>query len=262
MPDKITILFFGDIVGSIGRQGVKSILPSWHKKYKPDLVIANIENLAHGSGLTVKTVADIQETGIQIYTGGNHIWRKEEPINFPNLKIATPLNHDLTLPEHRYQKIEIKGITITVINILGEGAMKDVIINNPFAAVQDLLAEIKNDLILVDMHAERTSEKRAMGFFLDGQVSAVIGTHTHVPTADAQILPNGTGYITDVGMNGAYPSVLGIDKDVIIAKFLNSSAIRHELPESGQIEINALLLEVDKITKKTTKIQHLREIIN
>jgi metallophosphoesterase (TIGR00282 family) len=263
MPDnKIKILFFGDVIGSIGRQGVKNILPIWRKKYQPDLVIANIENLAHGKGLTQKTVADIEAAGIQLYTGGNHIWRKEEPINFPNLKIATPFNDVRTIPEHRYQTINIQGANITVISVLGEGMMKDVTVTNPFVIIEELLSEIKDNLILVDMHAELTSEKKAMGFFLDGQVAAVLGTHTHVPTADAQILPSGTGYITDVGMNGAFPSVIGIDKDIIIEKFLNNSAVKHELPESGQIEINALLLEVDKKTKKTTKIQHLREIIN
>lgn len=262
MPDKIKILFFGDIVGSIGRQGVKNIFPIWEKKYKPDLVIANIENLAHGSGLTQKTVNDIETTGIQIYTGGNHTWRKEDLVNFPKLKIATPFNDARTLPEHRYQKINIKGVDISVISILGEGMMKDITITNPFTIIPEFLAELKNDLIIVDMHAELTSEKRAMGFFLDGQVTAVIGTHTHVPTADAQILSAGTGYITDVGMNGAFPSVIGIDKDVIIEKFLQNSTVKHEIPVAGQIEINALLLEVDKKTKKTTKIQHLREIIN
>jgi metallophosphoesterase (TIGR00282 family) len=262
MPDKITIIFFGDVVGSIGRRGVKSILPVWRKKYKPDLVIANIENLAHGSGLTAKTVADIETAGIQIYTGGNHTWRKEDLSNFPELKIATPINDIRTLAQHRYQEIIIKKTKIAVVNVLGEGMMKDDSIINPFLAIRDALPEISKHLILVDMHAELTSEKRAIGFFLDGQVAVVMGTHTHVPTADAQILPGGTGYITDVGMNGAFQSVLGIDKDVIIEKFLNDSPVNHEIPETSQIEINALLLEVDIKTKKTTKIKHLREIIS
>jgi metallophosphoesterase (TIGR00282 family) len=262
MPDKITILFFGDIVGSIGRQGVKNILPLWRKKYKPDLVIANIENLAHGSGLTTKTVADIQTTGIQIYTGGNHTWRKEELTNFIDLKIATPINDVRTIPEHRYQEIEIKKTKIAVVSVLGEGMMKDEAISNPFLAIRDMLPEINDRIILVDMHAELTSEKKAMGFFLDAKVTAVMGTHTHVPTADAQILPGGTGYITDVGMVGAYPSVIGIDKEVIIEKFLTDSPVNHEIPVASQIEINALLLEVDIKSKKTTKIKHLREINN
>ena len=262
MPDKITIIFFGDVVGSIGRRGVKNILPLWQKKYKPDLVIANIENLAHGSGLTTKTVADIQTTGIGVYTGGNHTWRKEDLANFVDLKIATPINDAHTITEHRWQEIEIKKTKIAVVSVLGEGMMKDETITNPFLAIRDMLPEIHDHLILVDIHAELTSEKKAMGFFLDGQVAVVMGTHTHVPTADAQILPSGTGYITDVGMVGAYPSVIGIDKEVIIEKFLTDSPINHEIPMASQIEINALLLEVDIKSKKTTKIKHLREIIS
>lgn len=263
MPDnKIKILFFGDVVGSIGRQGIKNILPAWRKKYKPDLVIANIENLAHGSGLTQKTVTDIEECGIQIYTGGNHIWRKEELTNFLDLKIATPINDVRTLPEHRYQKIEIKGASITVVNLMADSLNKDETISNPFTFMQDLLPELDGQIIVVDIHAEFTSEKRGIGFLLDGKATAVIGTHTHVPTADAQILPGGTGYITDVGMVGAFHSSIGIDKDLMLQKFLTGEKITHELPEPSQIEINALLLEVDKDSKKTTKIQHLREIIS
>ena len=128
--------------------------------------------------------------------------------------------------------------------------------------MQDLLPELADQIIIVDIHAEFTSEKRGMGFLLDGKASAVIGTHTHVPTADAQILPGGTGYITDVGMVGAFQSSLGIDKDLMLQKFLTGEKITHELPEPSQIEINALLLEVDKSSKKTTQIEHLREIIS
>ncbi len=262
MPDnKIKILFFGDVVGSIGRQGIKNILPSWRTKYQPDLVIANIENLAHGSGLTQKTVEDIASCGIQLYTGGNHIWRKEDLANFLDLKIATPLNDVRTLAEHRYQQIKIKDTDITVVNLMADSLNKDNTISNPFTAIQDLLPELKDQIIIVDIHAEFTSEKRGIGFLLDGKAAAVIGTHTHVPTADVQILPGGTGYITDVGMVGAFQSSLGIDKDLMLQKFLTGEKIRHELPEPSQIEINALLLEVDKKTKKTTKIEHLREII-
>lgn len=264
MPaNKIKILFFGDIVGSLGRQGVKTILPRWQKKYKPDLLIANIENLAHGKGLTQKTVADIEESGIQVYTGGNHVWRKEDLNKFPELKIATPLNDSRTLATHRQQKITIKGKEIVVINLLGQGLMREEeTVSNPFVMMQEMLPELQNKIVIVDMHAELTSEKRVMGFLLDGVATAVIGTHTHVPTADAQILPKGTGYITDVGMVGAFNSSLGIDKDVILEKVLTGAPIRHELPETSQIEINALLLEIDSETKKTSKIQHLREIIS
>ncbi len=264
MPaNKIKILFFGDVVGALGRQGVKTILPRWQKKYKPDLLIANIENLAHGKGLTQKTVADIEESGIQVYTGGNHVWRKEDLNKFPELKIATPLNDSRTLTTHRQQTITIKGKEIIVINLLGQGLMREEeTVSNPFVIMQEMLPKLQKKIVIVDMHAELTSEKRVMGFLLDGVATAVIGTHTHVPTADAQILPKGTGYITDVGMVGAFNSSLGIDKDVILEKILTGAPIRHELPETSQIEINALLLEIDSEAKKTSKIQHLREIIS
>ena len=134
---------------------------------------------------------------------------------------------------------------------------------NPFTEINYLLTKIPKDSnIIIDLHAEATSDKRAMGLYLDGRVSAVLGTHTHVPTADAQILDQGTGYITDIGMVGAHPSVLGVKADIIIEKFLTETKIRHDLPTSGQIEVNAVLLEIDNKTHQTKKIKLLREIIN
>ena len=136
-------------------------------------------------------------------------------------------------------------------------------LTNPFTEIDYLLTKIpKNSNIIIDLHAEATSDKRAMGLYLDGRVSAVLGTHTHVPTADAQILDKGTGYLTDIGMVGAYPSVLGVKADIIIEKFLTATKIRHDLPTSGQIEVNAVLLEIDNKTHQTTDIKLLREIIS
>lgn len=263
MPDKIKIIFLGDIVGALGRQAVKDVLPKWQKKYQPDLVIANIENLAHGKGVTTKTIDDIKLAGIDIFTGGNHIWRKQDLGLFKDLRLATPINDARTLPEHRYQKIDCQGLPLTIINLLGSSTGRpDEIIDNPFLAIEKILPELSDTLVIVDFHAELTSEKRAMGFYLDGKVNAVIGTHTHVPTADAQILPKGTAYISDAGMTGSFDSILGIKKEIIIDKFLTESHIRHELPESGQIEINAVLLEIDKDSRQSTKIELLRQINN
>jgi polar amino acid transport system substrate-binding protein len=141
--------------------------------------------------------------------------------------------------------------------LLGESLNnKDNTVSNPFLKINEILPELDDNIIIVDMHAELTSEKRGMGFLLDGKASAVVGTHTHVPTADAQILSQGTGYITDVGMVGAFNSSLGIDKNLMLEKFLTGSNVRHELPESSQIEINAVLLEIDKMSKKCIKITH------
>lgn len=269
MPDKKTkIIFLGDISGVLGRQGVTKIIPKWQKKYKPDIFIGNIENLAHNKGVTPKTLQEVSKAGISIFTGGNHIWKKYD---IPTLaretdyKIACPANDVRTPDKYLYQTAEIKGTNLIVINLGGQTFVEydDEQLNNPFIKIDQLLDKLPKDSnIFVDLHAEATSDKRAMGLYLDGRVSAVVGTHTHVPTADAQILEKGTGYITDVGMIGAYPSVLGIKKEIIIEKFLTKDKIVHDLPRTGQIEINAVLLEIDNKTHKTTHIELLREIIN
>jgi len=264
MPAKTRIIFIGDIVGSLGRQGVKEVLPKWQKKYKPDLVIANIENLAHGKGVTVKTVTEIKNAGVQIMTGGNHIWSKLDPKELASegdFHLAIPANDPRTAKAYSQQIIKVHGAEVAVVNLLGKTFMDNDASENPFHKIDKILKKLPSSSIkIVDMHAEATSEKMAMGFYLDGRVSAVIGTHTHVPTADARVLEKGTAYITDVGMTGPYPSVLGIKSDIIIEKFLQDKHIKHELPESGQIEINAVLLDIDNKSKRAEKIQLLRQI--
>jgi len=275
MPDKKSgqsgstkIIFFGDISGVLGRQGVNEIIPKWRKKYSPDIFIANIENLAHNKGITLKTIKEVYDAGVEIFTGGNHIWKKYDINQLAaetDYQIACPANDHRAPKKYLYQIKEINGTKLAVININGRTFIdyEDEPLSNPFHKIDEILKQLpKNCNILVDLHGEATSDKRAMGFYLDGRVSVMLGTHTHVPTADAQILEKGTGYITDVGMTGAFPSVLGIDKDIIIAKFLNDEKIRHDLPKTGQIEINAVLLEIDNRTHKTSNIKLLREIIN
>ncbi|RJQ34002.1 YmdB family metallophosphoesterase [Candidatus Parcubacteria bacterium] len=268
MPDKTKIIFIGDISGVLGRQGVRQIIPEFKKKYSPDIFVGNIENLAHNKGVTLKTLAEVAEAGIEMFTGGNHIWKKYD---IPTLaketdyQISCPINDYRTPQKYRYQTREINGTKLIVINLAGRTfiSFEDEPLSNPFLEIDKLLEELpKNANIIIDMHAESTSDKRAMGFYLDGRVSAVFGTHTHVPTADAQILAHGTGYITDVGMTGAHDSVLGIKKEIIIEKFVSEGKIIHDLPRTGQIEINALLLEIDNKTHKTTHIELLRKIIN
>lgn len=266
MLDKTKILFFGDVSGVLGRKGVKEIIPTWKKKYQPDIIIANVENLAHNKGVTLKTMAEMSEAGVEIFTGGNHIWKKYDLDDLAaetDYKIAAPSNDSRCPEKYKFQTTEINGTKLVVINLNGQTFMDyETTLSNPFLKIDNLLDKIpKNSNIIVDVHAEATSDKRAMGLYLDGRVSAVVGTHTHIPTADAQILENGTGYLTDIGMVGAYPSVLGIKKEIIIEKFLTEARIRHDLPTTGQIEINAVLLEIDNTTHKTTKIEHLREIL-
>lgn len=267
MPDKTKVLFFGDISGSLGRKGIKDITPLWQKKYQPDIIIANVENLAHNKGVTPKTLEEMSQVGISIFTGGNHIWKKYELGKLAeetDYKIAAPANDSRCPKKYLFQNKEVNGTNLTVINLNGQTFMdNETTLTNPFTEIDHLLKKIpKNSNIIIDLHAEATSDKRALGLYLDGRVSVVVGTHTHVPTADAQILDNGTGYITDIGMVGAYPSVLGIKSEIIIEKFLTETRIRHDLPTSGQIEVNAVLLEIDNKTHRTTAIKSLREIIN
>ncbi len=269
MPDKTTkIIFIGDVSGVLGRQGVKDMVPKWKKKYSPDIFIANIENLAHNKGVTLKTMEEISVAGIDAFTGGNHIWKKYDIATLAretDYKISCPVNDHRTPKKYRYQTININGTPLVIINLAGQTFVnyEDETLSNPFLEIDKVLKEVpKNANIIVDMHAEATSDKRAMGFYLDGRISTLFGTHTHVPTADAQILAKGTGYITDVGMTGAYDSILGIKKEIIIEKFLTDKKIIHDLPRTGQIEINALLLEIDNKSHKTTHIELLRKIIN
>lgn len=267
MPDKTTILFFGDVSGALGRQGVKEMLPKWKKKYQADIVVANIENLAHNKGVTPKTIKEMADAGIEIFTGGNHIWKKYELSQLAEeteYKIAAPANDSRCPEKYLYQSIEVNKNQFVFINLNGLTFMdNETTLSNPFKKIDQLLKQLpKKAKVIVDMHAEATSDKRALGLYLDGRVSAVVGTHTHIPTADAQILEHGTAYITDIGMVGAYPSVLGIKSEIIIEKFLTEARIRHDLPTSGQIEVNAVLLEIDNKSNKANNIQLLREIIN
>lgn len=267
MPDKTKIIFLGDISGVLGREGVKKIVPIWKEKYNPDIFIGNIENLAHNKGVTLKTIEEVAGAGVSIFTGGNHIWKKYDISQLAqetDYKIATAINDSRTPDKYRFQKVEINGTDLIVINLQGQTFVdyEDEGLSNPFTKIDEFLNTLPKDAnIVIDMHAEATSDKRAMGLYLDGRISAIVGTHTHVPTADAQILPNGTGYLTDIGMIGAYPSVLGIKAEIIIEKFLTGNRIVHDLPRTGQIEINAVLLEIDNKTHKTTHIELLREII-
>lgn len=272
---KTKIIFFGDIQGKIGRKAVSHIIPIWRKKYKPDIFMANVENLAHGKGVTDKTLQEMVDAGINIMTSGNHVWRKEDA-NYlakkPQYNLVTPHNDPRTPTGQGYGLFTITNTKIFVANLLAENGMVLVgledapenQVTSPFKSVDELmaLAEIQEaDISLVDFHSEYTSEARALGWYLDGKVSAVLGTHTHIPTADAQIMPQGTGYITDVGMVGAYESVLGIAKDTIVDRFINNSKIIFKAPETGKAEINAVYLEIDTKTKKTTKIKLLRKIV-
>jgi hypothetical protein len=254
------ILFIGDIVGKVGRTATKALLPSLVNKYKTDLVIANGENAAGGFGLTDKIVHEIFSCGVHIITTGNHVWDKKEFI--PQIskqdKVLRPINYPPGAPG--YGSILFKlhnGEKVAVINISGRVFMLN--IDCPFRTGKEEIEKLSTftKMIIIDFHAEATSEKIAFGYFMDGKVSAVIGTHTHVQTADEKILPGGTAYITDVGMTGPYDSVIGIEKNQVIQRFLTNIPVRFETAKGAGI-FSALVVEIDEETGKSRAIQRLQ----
>lgn len=253
------ILFIGDIVGQIGRRAILQALPKLRKKYSPDFVIANVENLAHGRGVTVKTLNEIKPLDIDVYTGGNHIFTKElqgSGFDQKAWNLVTPANDPRTKPDGGFIIVAKNKKKILVINLRGTVFFQDVDVRSPFSELEKILDSVavkKFDAVIVDMHAEATSEKVALGFFADGQVTAVLGTHTHIPTADERILPKGTAYVTDVGMCGPIDSVLGVKKEVIIDRFTNEGKMVFDYPESGEVRVGAMLIETEKGLAKSIK---------
>jgi len=237
------------------------ILPELKKEYDPDLVIANVENIAHGSGVTRKTLQVIKEAGVDIFTSGNHVFRKPEGgeiLQETDSLLLRPANYPDGMPGVGYRFIEVGSRSILLINLIGRVFMKDEV-SCPFKKVDEILAaENKKPEnlagIIIDFHAEATSEKVAFGWYLDGRVSAVLGTHTHVPTADAKILPQGTAYVSDVGMVGATDSVIGDVKEPVIESFLNGTNHSMDIPESGTVDVNAVLLTLDPKSQKALEL--------
>jgi len=256
------ILFFGDIIGKIGRQAIKKTLPKLKKEYQPDIIIANAENLAHGIGVTKKILDEMVEAGIDFFTSGNHVFKKpeaEELLTAKDSVLLRPANYLSPMPGEGFKVIEVGSKSILVINLLGRVFMKEDFAC-PFKKIDEILAQVdqKNLAgIIIDFHAEATSEKVAFGHYVDGRVTAVLGTHTHVPTADLKILPQGTAYISDVGMVGASDSVIGDKKEPIIDSFLTETNPKIEIPEEGEVEVDAVFLEISPKTKKVKNFERL-----
>lgn len=255
------ILFIGDIVGRPGREATKLILPKLVKKEKIDFVIANGENLAHGKGMTEKIYLEMREAGIDCFTSGNHIWAKKEFVPLlddKNIKVLRPANYPPDAPGRGYEIFEIGTSKLVVINLMGR-VFFPVDLDCPFRKLDEILKEIGEMPTIVDFHAEATSEKRAFGFYAQNKVSAVFGTHTHISSADEEIMGGKMAYISDVGMVGVHDSVLGVEKELIIQKFLDQILTRHELAE-GEVEFNAVILEIDR--RGTAKrIKRTREFV-
>ncbi|MFC1701079.1 TIGR00282 family metallophosphoesterase [Patescibacteria group bacterium] len=259
----MNVLFFGDIVGRPGRQALKKILPEWKNKYQPDLIIANGENSSHGKGITKKCLDEILSIGVDLITLGDHSFDQKETISLLENKknhIIRPANYPSDTPGSGYYILEIGSKKVIIINLIGQTYMSEQY-DNPFTKANEILEQIKDEanIIIVDFHAEATSEKVCMGWHLDGRVSAVLGTHTHIPTADARILTNGTAYISDVGMVGSKDSSLGMDKDIAIKRFLTQIKTKFEIAQ-GPVIVNAVLLENNK-NGKTKEIKQLQKTI-
>ena len=258
------IIFFGDIVGKPGREAIKKIVPLWRKKYQPDLIIANGENIAHGAGITRKSLEEILEAGIDLVTSGDHTWKHKEVtalLEDKNIPLIRPANFPPGLPGKGERLIEIRTKKVLVINLIGRVFMPQQY-DDPFRKADKILkakAE-EADFIIVDWHAEATAEKVCLGWYLDGRVTAVLGTHTHVPTADERVLPKGTAYISDVGMVGVKDSSLGRRKEDAIQRYLTQTHIRLEVAE-GPVEVGAVLIETGQ-KRKAKKIKRLREIVD
>jgi len=256
----LRILMIGDIVGRPGRTIVREKLSYIKNMYEVDFVIANGENAAGGNGITEKIAQELFISGIDFLTMGNHIWDNKDIFNFieNENRIVRPANYPAA-PGKGYQIIKIEnGPVLGIINISGRTFMPP--LDCPFRTVDAIIQQISSvtKIIIVDFHAEATSEKIAMGWYLDGRVSLVVGTHTHVQTADEKILPNGTAYITDVGMTGPVNSILGINKESVINKFISQMPVRFEVAK-GPAELNGILVDIDELTGKALAIKRIRE---
>jgi metallophosphoesterase (TIGR00282 family) len=258
------ILFFGDIIGSQGRTVVVDQLPSLREMYAPDLVIGNVENLAHGRGITAKTLAELDAAGIDAYTSGNHVWENPAGLSCfddPTWKqrLVRPANVDPALAGRGATVVEKQGVRVLITNLLGQLFMKTAQ-SSPFLSLDRIIQENPADLRIVDLHAEATSEKEALSHYADGRVTAIFGTHTHVPTADEKILPGGTAYITDVGRNGAHDSVVGFEKKAAVQRFLDPTGKAYDPSSAGPAELNAVLLTADPKTGLALTLDRIRRI--
>jgi len=244
----------GDIIGRPGRQAIRELLPNLRQQYGLDLVIANAENVAGGFGLTLATAMELLNAGVDVLTSGNHIWAQQEIISHldGDMPILRPLNYPSGVPGRGY----LVNRQTMVVNLIGRTFMGDV--DCPFRAIDQLLNEGKHKprVIIVDFHAEATSEKIAMGHYLDGRVSAVLGTHTHVGTTDTRLFPQGTAYVTDVGMTGPIDSVIGMETDVIIQRFLTGIPHRMSVAK-GRTMFNAVSVRIDERSGRATNIDRI-----
>jgi metallophosphoesterase (TIGR00282 family) len=255
--DEFRILFVADVVGHPGREAVKAILPGLKNELHPNLTIVNGENAAGGFGLTAKIAAELKGSGADVITTGNHVFAQKEFVpELPQLeRVLRPANYPPGAPGQGSCVVEAGGRQVLVMNLIGRVFMDS--LDDPFRAADAILAANPGiRIVFCDMHAEATSEKTAMGWYLDGRASAVVGTHTHIPTADARVLPKGTAYVTDVGMVGPRDSCIGMNKDVVLQRFLTGVPNRFVVA-SGPVTFNSVLVTINAPTGRATSIQRV-----
>lgn len=261
----MNLLFIGDVVAKLGRQAVAEVLPELISEYKIELVIANIENLAHGKGATRETVAELRHSGVDLFTSGNHIFFRSEFAEelADDKTITRPANYPADVPGHGYTFHKIGKEKLMLINLIGRQWI-DQPIDDPYRTMDSLLKIAKKEkvkIILVDFHAEATSEKNALGWYLDGKVSVVVGTHTHIPTSDNWILPQGLGFVTDIGMTGAQHSVLGVAPEIIIAAQKTPGPQKFEWVEEGPKVFNSVFIRINS-SGKCEEITRLDRVLS
>ena len=263
----LRFLVFGDVMGRLGREAINKVLPALREECEPDSVIVNVENIAHGRGVSPAAMEDAFKWRADVFTTGDHAWDNKDGIALLEDKkraIIRPANYPTGVPGRGYHIFSKGAWQVAVINLQGQVFFRNDPLN-PFIKLDEMLEQkdIKEaNVVLVDFHAEASSEKRGLGWYADGRVSALWGTNTHVPTADAQILPEGTGYLTDAGMNGAYNSIIGTDRAAPLKMFLTQVKHKMEPAEEGPLEVSALLIDIDPVSKKTINIAHIRRILN
>ena len=257
------ILFIGDIVGRPGRMALRELLPALKQQHRPDLVVCNVENAAAGFGLTEPLGQEILACGVDVMTGGNHIWDKKgsEAYLDREERLCRPANFPKEAPGRRYVIREVGEVRVAVISLMGRVFMSPC--DCPFRELDRLLHELEEeaDLFVVDFHAEATSEKQAMGHYADGRVAAVVGTHTHVATADTCILPNGTAYQTDLGMTGPRRSIIGMDIEPVLRRFLTGMPTRFEVAHDDP-RLSGLLVEIDTWSGQATEVERIERALS
>lgn len=258
MNKTVRVLAVGDVVSAVGCEKLRELLPSLKKEKNIDVCIVNGENAAVGNGMTAFSCEHIFASGADVITGGNHTFKRREFYETleNSYSIVRPINYSEDCPGRGYTIVDKGFVRIGVVNVLGTVYMEN--LKNPFDCMDEAIKKLSDEvnIIIVDLHAEATAEKKALGFYLDGRVSAVYGTHTHVQTADEQILPNGTGYITDVGMTGPSLSVIGVKPELAIEKMRTNMPVRFENPNDNAL-LQGIIFEIDRSSGKTVSVERI-----